>query len=268
MSRAAVWGLAGLGVLISGMALAILAVGLIEGWHPMPDRVSELLAVVVVATATWTAGVLCERAPGRWAAAAVAVVPMAVLIMGYLLMEKSEEHHGTGLAPSVIASAVALSAALVGGAAYVARRSEPAAPDGSRAGLGKSGLVSTLTGVAAAFGLSATSLVVGAFIARWLETRDFIPEGSAPVAWACIVGLGTTAAGATVADVAGRWATWSIAVAGVIVLVGLWEIARSVETTGAEGAEPPLILVSAALYALLLSAGAQLHRRRLAGSAA
>lgn len=130
MTRALVWGLAGLGVLISGLAFAILAVGLVEGWHVMPDRLSAALAVAVVATAAWTAGVLCARAPGRWAAVAVAIVPACVLVMGVVLMEKSEDH-GAGLAPQLVAEAVAVSAALVGGAAYVARRTEPAGTSGS-----------------------------------------------------------------------------------------------------------------------------------------
>lgn len=124
MTRALAWGLAGLGVLFSSLAFAILAVGLIEGWRPVPDRLSEVLGISIVATGAWTAGVLCARAPGRWAALAVAVVPATVLGIGYLLMEKTEGH-GAGVAPTVVAEAVAASAALVGGAAYVARRAEP-----------------------------------------------------------------------------------------------------------------------------------------------
>lgn len=125
MIRALVWGLAALGVFVSGLVFAILTVGLLEGWRAMPDQASEVVAVAIVATATWTGGVLCARAPGRWAAVAVAVVPIAVLIVGYLLMEKSEGDRAR-LAPSVVAEAVAGTAALVGGAAYVARRTTPA----------------------------------------------------------------------------------------------------------------------------------------------
>jgi hypothetical protein len=132
--RALVWGVAGLGVFVSGLAFAILAVGLLEGWRPMPDQASELVAVVIVVTATWTGGVLCARAPGRWAAVAVAVVPIAVLVVGYLLMEKSEVDHHAGLAPAVVAEAVAGTAALFGGAAYVARRTMPTHEDGVNAG--------------------------------------------------------------------------------------------------------------------------------------
>jgi hypothetical protein len=117
-----VWGFAALGVFVSGVVFAILAVGLLEGWRPMPDQVSEVVALLIVVTATWTGGVLCTRAPGRWVAGAVAVVPLAVLVAGYLLTEKTESD-GNGLAPQLIAEAVAGTAFLVGGAAYVARRS-------------------------------------------------------------------------------------------------------------------------------------------------
>lgn len=127
MIRALVWGLAGLGVFVSGLVFAILTVGLVEGWALMPDQAAQLLAVVIVATATWTAGVLCARAPGRWAALAVALVPASILAVGYAVMETTEGH-GSGLAPQVVAEAVSISAALVGGAAYVARRTAPPAP--------------------------------------------------------------------------------------------------------------------------------------------
>jgi hypothetical protein len=129
VTRALVWGFAALGVLLSGVAFAILAVGLIEGWQPMPDGLSDLLALTIVATAAWTAGVLCTRAPGRWVAAAVAVVPGAFGVIGLLIMQKAggQGGHKAGLAPMFVAEAVAISAALVGGAAYVARRNAPVA---------------------------------------------------------------------------------------------------------------------------------------------
>lgn len=123
MILALVWGLASLGVVFSGLAFSILAIGLLEGWHVMPDQASQLVALAIVATGAWTAGVLCVRAPARWAALAVAIVPAAVLGLGLALMETSETHGGKGLAPQLVAEAVALSAALVGGAAFVARRS-------------------------------------------------------------------------------------------------------------------------------------------------
>lgn len=122
MTRALIWGLAGLGVFVSGLVFAILTVGLVEGWTPMPDQASQLLGVIIAASATWTAGVLCARAPGRWAALAVALVPASIWTFGYAVMETTEGH-GSGLAPQVVAEAVSISAALVGGAAYVARRS-------------------------------------------------------------------------------------------------------------------------------------------------
>lgn len=267
MTRALVWGLAGLGVFVSGLAFAILAVGLLEGWRVMPDRLSELVAVLIVAAATWTAGVLCERAPGRWAAAAVAVVPVAVLVLGFVLMERTEGH-GAGLAPGLVAAGVALSAALVGGAAYVARRSAPEDPATAPARGRTRDAAGTLTGVAAAFGLSASGIVVGAVLAFWLETLDFIPEGWGPIAWVLLAAVGTAAAGATVAEVAGRSAALSIVVAGILVLIGLWEIVRSVESTGTEGFELPVVVGSALVFAGLLAAGAWLRRRRMSSLSA
>lgn len=123
LASGAVWGLAAFGVTLAGLALAILIVGLLEGWHPMPDRLSQIVAVALAAAATWTAGLLCARAPGRAVALAVAVTPAFVAGFGLLLMERTGGH-GKGLAPQVVAEAVAVSAALVGGAAYLARRTE------------------------------------------------------------------------------------------------------------------------------------------------
>jgi hypothetical protein len=261
VTRALVWGFAGLGVFVSGLAFAILAVGLIEGWHVVPDPLSELVGVGLAVTATWTAGVLCERAPGRWAAVAVAVVPVSVLVVGYVLMEKTEGH-GAGLAPTLVAQGVAVSAALVGGAAYVTRRTAPAAPEDASTTSRTTGLVHTLTGIAAAFGLSASALVAGAFLAVWLDPREFLPEGSGPAALVVVAAAGTAAAGATVADVAGRSATLSILIAGALAFVGLWEIVLTVETTGVEGVELPVILGIAVTFTGLLSGGAWLRRRR------
>lgn len=119
----AVWGLAAFGVTISGLALAVLVTGLLEGWHPMPDHLSQLVALALAAAATWTAGLLCARAPGRAAALAVAVTPALIAGLGLLLMERTEGH-GKGLAPQVVAEVVAVSAALVGGAAYLVRRTD------------------------------------------------------------------------------------------------------------------------------------------------
>lgn len=123
MIRALVWGLAALGVVVSGLAFAILAVGLIEGWRPMPDWLSEMIAVAIAATASWTAGVLCARAPGRWAALSVAVIPGSFLAIGLLIAERTEST-GHGLSPQAVAEVVSAAAALVGGAAFLARRTE------------------------------------------------------------------------------------------------------------------------------------------------
>lgn len=129
------------------------------------------------------------------------------------------------------------------------------------------GFVSTLTGVAAAFGLSASGLVVGAMIARLLDTLDAYPDPYAP--WAAVVFavIGVTGAGAMVAEVAGRRARWSIGIAGLLLFGALFEILRSVETTGAEGAELPYVIGFSAAFTALLATGAWLRTRRL-GTAA
>jgi hypothetical protein len=124
MIRALVWGLAALGVLVSGLAFAVLAVGLVEGWRPMPDVLSEVLGVAIAATGSWTAGVLCARAPGRWAALAVAVVPGGFLAAGLAIAERTESN-AHGLSLQAVAEVVAAALLLVGGAAYVARRTAP-----------------------------------------------------------------------------------------------------------------------------------------------
>mgnify|MGYP001167369091 CR=1 FL=1 len=123
MIRAVLWGLAAFGMFISGLVFSVLAVGLLNGALPLPDRANEVVSITIVALGAWTAGVLCERAAGRWAALAVAITPLCVLAIGYSMME-STEGHGAGLAPSLVAMAVGGSAALVGGGAYIARRSD------------------------------------------------------------------------------------------------------------------------------------------------
>jgi hypothetical protein len=109
---------------VSGLAFAILFVGLIEGWRAMPDWLSSLLAVAIVATMCWTAGVLCARAPGAWAALAVAVTPAGFFALGFQLVEHSE-HQGHGMSMNSLGGIVAVVLALVGAAAYVARRVDP-----------------------------------------------------------------------------------------------------------------------------------------------
>jgi hypothetical protein len=123
--RAIVWGLAALGLFVSGLAFAVLAVGLIEGWRATPDWLSELIAVTIAATASWTAGVLCTRAPGRWVALSVAMVPAGFLATGLMVAERTESN-AHGLSLQAVAEIVAVAAALVGGAAFVARRTAPA----------------------------------------------------------------------------------------------------------------------------------------------
>lgn len=120
-----------------------------------------------------------------------------------------------------------------------------------------------LTGVATAFGLSACAVVLGAFLARALDIIDLLPDGYAPLATALLAAVGTVGAGATVEEVAGRRAAHSIAVAGVLAFLGLREIMRSVETTGAEGSELPIVAGFAVLFVALLGLGTWLRRRRL-----
>jgi hypothetical protein len=124
------------------------------------------------------------------------------------------------------------------------------------------GLVATLTGVAAAFGLSASGVVLGGLLARWLDTLDFLADGYAPAAWAVFAAVGTVGAGATVAEVAGRRAPRAIVIAGGLAVLGLSEIFVSVETTGAEGIELPVTMVLALAFAGLLGAGAAIRTRR------
>lgn len=121
-SSSIVWGLAGFGVTMAGLVVAVIGIGLLEGWHPMPDRLSEVIAVLIVATAGWSGGGLCARAPVPAAAALVA--PLVIAGLGYILMERTEGH-GKGLAPQVVAEAVAAATIVVGGATYVACRSAP-----------------------------------------------------------------------------------------------------------------------------------------------
>jgi hypothetical protein len=123
------------------------------------------------------------------------------------------------------------------------------------------GVVDTLTGVAAAFGLSASGTVIGAMLARLLDTLEVLPDHWAPAAWIVFAMLGTIAAGATVAEVAGLRAWLAIGIAGVLAAGGLWEIMQSVETTGAEGVELPVVLVFGAGFIALLAAGAWLRGR-------
>lgn len=125
-----------------------------------------------------------------------------------------------------------------------------------------------LTGVATAFGLSACAVVLGAFLARGLDIIELLPDGYAPSATAVFAAVGTVGAGATVAEVAGRRALHAIVIAGVLVFFGLREIMRSVETTGAEGSELPVVAGFAVLFVVLLGLGTWLRRRRLPSTVA
>jgi len=118
------------------------------------------------------------------------------------------------------------------------------------------------TGVAVAFGLSTCGIVVGALLAVVLETIELLPDGWWPLGWVLLAAIGTAAAGATVREVAGRLAPWSIGIAGVLVFFGVHEISSSIEATGAEGPELPVSIGLAVAFVALLSLGAVLDRRR------
>ena len=126
MIRGVFWGLAAFGSAVAGLVLAVLTIGVIEGWQLVPDWLSQLVGIIIAVTFTWTAGLLCERAPGRSVAVAVGVVPVIIGGLGLLLMERTEGH-GKGLSPTYIAGAVVVSTALIGGAAFVARRTAASA---------------------------------------------------------------------------------------------------------------------------------------------
>ncbi|MGQ0431343.1 MAG: hypothetical protein ACT452_02915 [Microthrixaceae bacterium] len=124
-------------------------------------------------------------------------------------------------------------------------------------------LLSTLIGVAAAFGLSASGIVLGALLARLLDTFDVLPDRLGPAAWMLFAAVGVAGAGATVVEVAGSRALHSILIAGGLVFAGLWQIMNGVESTGAEGAELPVVAAFAAIFVGLLGTGARLRRWRL-----
>lgn len=121
MIRGVFWGLAAFGSAVAGLALAVLTIGVIEGWQLVPDWLSQLVGISIAVAFTWTAGLLCERAPGRSGAVAVGVVPVIIGALGLVLAERTEGH-SKGLSPSYILGAIVVSTALIGGAAFVARR--------------------------------------------------------------------------------------------------------------------------------------------------
>ena len=120
----------------------------------------------------------------------------------------------------------------------------------------------TLTGVAAAFGLSASGIVLATLLARLLDARDLLPDRFGMAAWVMLAALGIAGAGATVAEVAGGRALHSILIAGGLVFAGLWQIMLTVEATGAEGGELPVVAALAGIFTALLGVGARLHRWR------
>lgn len=129
-----------------------------------------------------------------------------------------------------------------------------------------SSVFAIVTGVATAFGLTASGIVLGGILARLLDVAELLPDGYAPVAWLVLSVVGTLGAGATVADVAGAKTSAAVGIAGTVLFVSVFEVMRSVETTGAEGAELPLVVFVAALFVGLLGAGARLYRRSSNGT--
>jgi hypothetical protein len=65
-----------------------------------------------------------------------------------------------------------------------------------------------------------------------------------------------------VADVAGKNASLSIVVAGLMVFLAADEIFRSVESTGADRTQGPVAALVAVVFTALLATGARLGRRR------
>lgn len=124
-----------------------------------------------------------------------------------------------------------------------------------------------LTGVAAAFGLSITSSVVGAVLARLLDTSDLLPEGQAPKAWIVLTAVGIVGAGAMVEEIVRRRSWRCVAIAGALVFLVVTEIMRSVETTGAEGADLPVVAAIALSFSGLLALGGWLRRRKWTSTA-
>lgn len=125
------------------------------------------------------------------------------------------------------------------------------------------------TGVAAALGLSMTSILAGALLARALDLSGIFPDVLAHPVWASTAAVGVVGSGMMVADVAGRQARASVVAAALIVFVAAFEIARAIESTGVTGTELPLVIGGAAIYAGLLAVGIAVRsRRRRARSAA
>lgn len=120
----------------------------------------------------------------------------------------------------------------------------------------------TVSGVAAALGLSVAGVVLGAMAARALDASEAVPDRVAHPTWLVLAMLGTIGSGAMVADVAPGRARRSAIIAGAIVFLVIFEIMRSVESTGVEGTEWPVVLGVSTAYVGLLLAGIWIGDRR------
>lgn len=118
-----------------------------------------------------------------------------------------------------------------------------------------------ITGVAVALGMSTTGIVLGALAARGLDASTAIPGHVSQPAFLALSVIGVVCSGGMVAHVASSHARTASVVAGTIVFLATFEIMRSVESTGVEGAEWPLLLGISIGYFLLLLVGIAMHRR-------
>lgn len=98
--------------------------------------------------------------------------------------------------------------------------------------------------------------------ARALDASAAVPGHIAHPTWLVLAALGTVGSGVMVADVAPQQARRSAVIAGTIVFLVVFEIMRSVESTGVEGAEWPVVAAISVGYVALLLIGVRLRELR------
>lgn len=123
------------------------------------------------------------------------------------------------------------------------------------------------TGIGAALGLSMTSTLAGALLARVLDLSELFPDVLARPVWALTAAVGMVGSGMMVAEVSRRQARTAVTAAAAIVFLIVFEITRAIETTGVEGVELPAVIAGTAVYAALLSFGVAVRSRRLGAPA-